>query len=152
MDVINFFFFYPLGKLLDVTYLIGLRIGEEMARTHLSALCAAFFSAFDKVYDSEGKTLTSDEENDAILELIDVLTPDFAYKCYLSFYHLIGRAHLDMCIPNLNVIKLICSRTPAQPLMLATFAHLRTSNLTNDLHSSASSGGNKILSSQDRFA
>ena len=100
-----------LGKLLDVAYLIGLRIGEDMARTCLSALCAAFFGAFDKIYDSDGNVLEEcEEENDAIHELTQVLTPDFAFSCYVAFYHLIGRAHLDMCIPNLNVIKLICSR------------------------------------------
>ena len=100
-----------LGKLLDVAYLIGLRIGEDMARTCLSALCAAFFGAFDKIYDSDGNVMEEgEEENDAIHELTHVLTPDFAFSCYVAFYHLIGRAHLDMCIPNLNVIKLICSR------------------------------------------
>ena len=55
-----------LGKLLDVTYLVGLRIGEEMARTHMTSLSSAFFSAFDKVYDHEGKSLVSDEEQDAL--------------------------------------------------------------------------------------
>ena len=100
-----------LGKLLDVAYLIGLRIGEDMARTCLSALCAAFFGAFDKIYDSDGNVMEEvEEDNDAIHELTHVLTPDFAFSCYVAFYHLIGRAHLDMCIPNLNVIKLICSR------------------------------------------
>ena len=38
-----------LFKLLDVVYLVGLRIGEEMARSHLTPLCSAFFSSFDKV-------------------------------------------------------------------------------------------------------
>ena len=94
-----------------MAYLIGLRIGEDMARTCLSALCAAFFGAFDKIYDSDGNVMEEgEEENDAIHELTHVLTPDFAFSCYVAFYHLIGRAHLDMCIPNLNVIKLICSR------------------------------------------
>ena len=103
--------------------------------------------------------MTTDEEIDALKELQEILTPDFAYGCYVAFYHLMGRAHLDMSIPNLKLLKLLCSRCSAgQPpvTMLATFAHLRpTSGLagpgssTADLHSSASSGGNKILSSQD---
>jgi WD repeat-containing protein 81 len=36
-------------KFLDVVYMIGLRIGEEMARSHLTPLCSAFFASFDKV-------------------------------------------------------------------------------------------------------
>ena len=141
-----------LGKLLDVTYLIGLRIGEEMARTHLTPLISAFFSAFDKVYDEEGKSLSSEEEQDALKELQEVLNPEFANACYVAFYHLMGRAHLDMTIPNLKLLKFLCSRYPGSPMMLATFAHLRPAALAsgpNDLHSSASSGGNKIMSSHD---
>ena len=70
--------------------------------------------------------------------------------------HNYGRAHLDSSIPNLKLLKILCSRSRSGqlPIMLATFAHLRpTSGLTGtgnaDLHSSASSGGNKILSSHD---
>ena len=141
-----------LGKLLDVTYLIGLRIGEEMARTHLTPLSSAFFSAFDKVYDEDGKPLVSDEQQDALKELQEVLTPDFSYACYVAFYHLMGRAHLDLTIPNLKLLKFLCSRYSGQNFMLATFAHLRPTASTSgppDLHSSASSGGNKILSSHE---
>ena len=99
-----------LGKLLDVTYLIGLRIGEEMARSNLTPLSSAFFSAFDKVYEDDGKVLETSEEMDALKDLQQVLTPDFAYSCYVAFYHLMGRAHLDLNIPNLRLIKVLCSR------------------------------------------
>ena len=107
-----------------------------------------------KVYDHEGKALTTDEEIDALKELQEILTPDFAYGCYMAFYHLMGRAHLDMSIPNLKLLKFLCSSrcNPGQlPVMLATFAHLRPTSVSGpaDLHSSASSGGNKILSSHD---
>jgi len=37
-------------KLLDSVYMIGLRIGEEMARSIITELCADFFAAFDKVH------------------------------------------------------------------------------------------------------
>jgi hypothetical protein len=40
-------------KLLDSVYVIGLRIGEEMARNLLTALCSDFFAAFDKVHLEE---------------------------------------------------------------------------------------------------
>lgn len=140
-----------LGKLLDVTYLIGLRIGEEMARSNLSPLSSAFFSAFDKVYDDSGKVLESQEEQDALKDLQQVLTPDFAYACYVAFYHLMGRAHLDLSIPNLRLIKVLCSRVSSNAsssFVVATFSHLRSST-TMTADSSASSGGNKILSSQE---
>jgi hypothetical protein len=39
-------------KLLDSVYMIGLRIGEEMARSILTELCSDFFSAFDKVHSA----------------------------------------------------------------------------------------------------
>lgn len=39
-------------KLLDAVYMIGLRIGEEMARSILTELCSGIFSAFDKVHSS----------------------------------------------------------------------------------------------------
>ena len=44
-------------KLLDSVYMIGLRIGEEMARSLLTELCSDFFAAFDKVHS------TTTEEN-----------------------------------------------------------------------------------------
>ena len=71
--------FLFLGKLLDVTYLVGLRIGEDMARTHMTSLSSAFFSAFDKVYDQEGKALTSDEEQDALKGSADLNFPTISY-------------------------------------------------------------------------
>lgn len=120
-------------------------------RSHLTALGSAFFSAFEKVYDEEGNFLVSEEQHDALKELKEVLTPDLAYACYVAFYHLMGRAHLDLGLRNLEVIKILCSRVQPQPMLVATFAHMRTSSslASLDLHSSASSGGNKILSSQD---
>lgn len=117
-----------IGKLLDVTYMIGLRIGEEMARTHLTHLSSAFFSAFDKVYDEEGKTLPCQDEQDALKELQQVLTPDLAYSCYVAFYHLMGRAHLDSNIPNLKLIKFLCSKSSANITQLATYSHLRAAS------------------------
>ena len=47
-------------KLLDMVYLVGLRIGEEMARVHLTPVCTAFFAAFDKAYGPDGSALDTD--------------------------------------------------------------------------------------------
>ncbi len=50
-------------RILDLTYLIGLRIGEEMSRSHLTPLCSAFFSGFNKVYGEEGHLLKIADES-----------------------------------------------------------------------------------------
>ena len=71
---------------MDVTYLVGLRIGEDMARTHMTSLSSAFFSAFDKVYDQEGKALTSDEEQDALKGSADLNFPTiFDWFCIYNW-------------------------------------------------------------------
>ena len=138
-----------IAKLLDLTYQIGLRIGEDMARSNLTGLCSAFFSAFDKVYTQEAVLIKSEYggDQDAISELAEVLTPEFAYSCYVAFCHLMGRAHLDLSMPNLDLVKKLCLMHPQQPFLVATFAHLRLTSSQD--FSSASSGGNKILASQD---
>ena len=48
-------------KLLDAVYMIGLRIGEEMARSLLTEFCSDFFAAFDKVHNN-----TNGEENNEL--------------------------------------------------------------------------------------
>lgn len=40
-------------RMLDVIYTIGLRIGFEMTRKHLSVVLQKFFSCFDKVYNEQ---------------------------------------------------------------------------------------------------
>ena len=161
-------------KLLDVVYLIGLRIGEEMARAHLTPICSALLAAFDKAYDPCGKPLKADlytpeeEENGGInhssstmlLELSQVLVPDLAYDAYVTFYHLVGRAHLDSNIPNLDLIQILClSFNETHAVRPATFAHFRhqhTSTIDQDSPSplklacsSGSKGGNMISVSSD---
>lgn len=38
-------------RMLDVIYTIGLRIGFEMTRKHLSVVLQKFFSCFNKIYN-----------------------------------------------------------------------------------------------------
>lgn len=90
-------------KLLDVTYIIGLRIGEEMCRSNLSQFCTAFFSSFDKVYES--KTLKVHEESQ---ELSETWNPEVAFVAYAAFYNLLGRSHLHQNIVNLELVKRLC--------------------------------------------
>ena len=90
-------------RLLDLAYLMGLRIGEEMARTHLTPLVTGFFSAFDKLH--------LEEEIDPALEtLAQVLSPSTAYSAYVAFYNLLGGAFLDQNVANIDRIKTVCKR------------------------------------------
>ena len=90
-------------RLLDLAYLMGLRIGEEMARTHLTPLVTGFFSAFDKLH--------LEEEKDPALEtLAQVLSPSTAYSAYVAFYNLLGGAFLDQNVANIDRIKAVCKR------------------------------------------
>ena len=86
-------------RLLDVTYLVGLRIGEEMARTHLTPLVSGLFSAFDKVQEVEGGL------EPALASLALVLCAPVAYSAYVAFYNLLGGAFLDQQVPNIQLIK-----------------------------------------------
>ncbi len=145
--------------MLDLTYLIGLRIGEEMSRTHLGPLCSAFFSGFDKatremlnfpsvqishsylvllqvcpIVDQSalGDVGEGDPARAVSAELAGALTPELAYSAYVAFYNLLGRAHLEASILNMETVRALClqfqrergpSRLPPRP---ATFSCLRT--------------------------
>ena len=139
-------------KFLDATYLIGMRIGEEMSRSHLTPLCSAFFSSFDKVYDRDGRKLEIEEESaeskKVSTELEKVLSPETAYAAYIAFYTLFGRTHLDESIVNLGVIKTLClyqQKSGDPPIFRpATFTCLRglpENSLSSPL---SSGGGNKV--------
>ncbi len=87
--------------------------------------------------------------------MIQVLTSNLAYAVYVTFFHLLGRAHLgsfiktyrlkkefalrtfdfsDRIVPNMNVLRKICSGfNERNTIRVATFAHLR-GGLVNKLH------------------
>ena len=97
-----------LYKCLDVIYLIGLRIGEEMARSHLSQFSSAFFSSFDKVWDAGGRQLKISVDDSTSSVLSETLDSELAYAAYIAFYNLMGRMHLEESIINLGVIRSLC--------------------------------------------
>jgi len=90
-------------RLLDLAYLMGLRIGEEMARTHLTPLVTGFFSSFDKLHNEE-------EMEPALETLAQVLSPSTAYSAYVAFYNLLGGAFLDQNVANIDRIKTVCKQ------------------------------------------
>ena len=98
-----------LFKSLDLLYLLGLRIGEEMSRTHLSDLVVGFFASFSKVFEDVDETSPRGTQTIRLsLELADVLTKKLAYSVYIAFFHLLGGNHLDRTIPNIGLIKKLC--------------------------------------------
>ena len=46
--------------------------------------------------------------SDMLFELSQVLIPELAYDIYVTFYHLVGRAHLDSNVPNLDLVQSAC--------------------------------------------
>ena len=138
-------------------------------------LGSALFAAFDKAYDPNGKALQSQNDGPAgvkiddinysssemLVELSQVLIPELAYDIYVTFYHLVGRAHLDSNIPNLDLIQVLCSqfkeKDAIRPVTFAHFRQVHASHLTQDspntpivlAASSGSRGGNMISIGSD---
>lgn len=54
--------------------------------------------------------ITEESVNSRVIsqELSRVLTTGVAYAAYVAFYNLMGRAHLESSIMNLEVIKTLC--------------------------------------------
>jgi len=142
-----------LFRLLDLLYLIGLRIGEEMARTHMTTFCSAFFSTFDKAVSKSSPEEVQDEGERFSLalaaqttELSHVLTPELAYSAYVTFYNPFGRAHLEENILNLEKIRHLClqhQEKTSNLLRPATFDCLR-SPATHQVSSNQSSGSSAL--------
>ena len=94
-----------LYRLLDVTYLLGLRVGEDLARVHLTPVATGLFGSFDKVYSEP-----QEQQEPAMVSLTQVLTPSLAYSAYVAFYLLLGGAFLDRHIPTLTLVRGLCER------------------------------------------
>jgi len=91
-----------LNKLLDTVYMVGLRIGEEMARTHLTPLVTGLFSSFDKLESHD------QDPDPALAQLRQVLTPSTAFSAYICFYQLLGVSHMEANISNLSLVRRLC--------------------------------------------
>jgi len=91
-----------LNKLLDTVYMVGLRIGEEMARTHITPLVTGLFSSFDKLETDE------QDPDPALAQLRQVLTPALAFSAYVCFYQLLGGSHMEANITNLSLVRRLC--------------------------------------------
>ncbi|KAF8785971.1 WD repeat-containing protein 81-like [Argiope bruennichi] len=108
-------------RILDVIYTIGLRIGFEMTRKHLSGILQKFFSCFDKVYDEKGdyKDLSDVAESalisgccplkhQALTEMRQTFTPEMAFLSYIPFCKLAGGFHMERTLKNDALIRNLC--------------------------------------------
>ncbi|PRD24903.1 UNVERIFIED_CONTAM: Wdr81 [Trichonephila clavipes] len=107
-------------RILDVMYTIGLRIGFEMTRKHLSGSLQKFFSCFDKVYDDKGdykelsdlSGLTTSGntplKEQALVEMRQTFTPEMAFLAYIPFCKLAGGIHMERTLKNDSLIRNLC--------------------------------------------
>ena len=139
-----------LYKALDVIYLLGLRIGEEMSRTHLTDLVIGVFSAFSKVFENDEVSNKETQKIRLSAELAEVLTKKLAYSVYIAFFHLLGGRHLDDTVPNIGLIKKLCLEHQAlltsPAIRPCTYREIqRTLPLYNAVETSFSGSGNMIV-------
>lgn len=92
-----------LNKLLDALYIVGVRIGEEMARIHLTPLALGLFSSFDKLETTETDMNVSSDP--ALIQLRDILTPALAFNAFICFKQMLGGTHLESSLTNLPLVK-----------------------------------------------
>jgi WD repeat-containing protein 81 len=98
-------------KLIDLFYVLTVRIGTEIAREHLCVPhMQRFFLIFDKAYGIEDPNDSNPEEmrEKGIDELKDVFTPSLAHSAYLPFVRQFGENVMRETIKNLELILNLC--------------------------------------------
>ena len=139
-----------LYKLLDAVYIVGLRIGEEMARIHLTPLALGLFSAFDKVEKPEIE-MKADSSDPALLQIRDILTPALAFTAYICFKQLLGGTHLESNLTNLPLVKSLLrkhSRVVVKPQHRPATGYHNEGGEASYGASSGQSGNMIVVSSQ----
>ena len=137
-------------KCLDAVYMIGLRIGEEMARIHLTPLAIGLFSAFDKVDEDPCQ-----DEKSALLQLKEVLTPSLAFSSFLCFHQLLGGTKLETSLANISFVKQMLRRHSVSMVRPGhrpcSWLELRGlgQQSSDQLSSGSGQSGNMIVVSQD---
>lgn len=111
-------------KIADTLYLVGLRIGFQMSRRHLSALLRRFFASFNRAFPqgdiAEVQHLTSlpptgDKGDDrniperALAEVKDVFTAELAFMTYIPLCKLAGGIYMEQTLQNHELILELCA-------------------------------------------
>jgi WD repeat-containing protein 81 len=89
----------------------------------------------------------SAESRAASTELCEVLSAEVAYAAYVAFYNLMGRAHLDASIINLDVVRTLC--ISEQESQVEPVVRPATFNCFLRLHHSSGSVGTNAADAVD---
>ena len=142
-----------LYKLLDAVYIVGLRIGEEMSRLHLTPLATGLLSAFDKLEDLPDP---KDEDSAGLVQLKQVLTSSAAYSSYVCFHQLLGGSYLESKLSNPSLIKRLVLnhqsglvRPVHRPASFLELQGLLPTGASSYCGSGTSGTGNMIVVSQE---
>lgn len=112
-------------KIADTLYLVGLRIGFQMSRRHLSVLLRRFFASFNRAFPSGGglsavQHLTQvpapgDKGDDrnvpdrALEEVKQVFTAELAFMTYIPLCKLAGGIYMEQTLTNHELILELCA-------------------------------------------
>lgn len=98
-------------KLIDLLYVLTVRIGTETARQHLCVPhLQRFFLIFNKAYGNEDSddSLTPEQREKGLEELREVFTPSLAHSAYLPFVKQLGETIMRQTVANLEIIVNLC--------------------------------------------
>ncbi|XP_042904120.1 WD repeat-containing protein 81 isoform X2 [Parasteatoda tepidariorum] len=100
-------------RILDVIYIIALRIGTEMTKKHFSSIFHKFFSSFDKVYNEKGELQELDDiagpfNEQAFFEMRDTFSFEMAFLAYIPLCKLTGRNYMEKTLKNDDFIRQLC--------------------------------------------
>jgi WD repeat-containing protein 81 len=136
-------------KLVDLLYILTIRIGTEISKEHLCVPhLQRFFLIFDKAYGIEDPddSNTEDIRDKGLDEIKESFTPSLAHSAYLSFAKQLGENVMKQTVKNLELIlnlsheHEIPSYNETQSLKI--FEH--PSRLTNDQVDSPHSFGTNV--------
>lgn len=98
-------------KLIDLFYILTVRIGTEIAREHLCIPhLQRFFLIFNKAYGIEDPNDSNPEDmrEKGLDELREVYTPSLAHVAYLPFVRIFGETTMKQTVKNLELILNLC--------------------------------------------
>lgn len=98
-------------KLIDLFYVLTVRIGTEIAREHLCIPhIQRFFMIFNKAYGIDDPNDSNPEElkEKGLDELREVFTPSLAHAAYLPFVKQFGETTMRQTVLNLELVLNLC--------------------------------------------
>lgn len=98
-------------KLIDLFYVLAVRVGSEISYEHLCIPhLQRFFLIFDKAYgiDDPNDSNTEESREKGLDELKEVFTPSLAHSAYLPFVKQLGESIMRDTIMNLELVMNLC--------------------------------------------